>query len=331
MVSIIGDVFAFMEEVSGPRVAGATISVLEQPDKSVTTDASGHFEIDDLLEGSEVTLVMSHPDYYPTQSATYTLGARGINPFALQALPNNLFNALSGLFPGLDQTSHCVLATTVTRLGGTLHVDVRQGEAGATLALSPATPDAKGPVYFSEAVIPDSTLTATTKDGGAVYYNVPPGDYQLSAIKSGVSFAPVRMKCRAGYLVNAGPPIGVQANVIAPDWGAPLVVETDSYSASTDALCDRTGACVTAASGAAAYPAATVAACKAMFRRALGFVDTQCDATTHLRDAWKTFVDCRAATCKLTLGDDTACPAEESAWIAAMANYAPCYTAAHSH
>ena len=56
--------------------------------------------------------------------------------------------------------------------------------------------------------------------GGALYYHVAPGEYQLSATKEGFTVAPVKMKCRAGYLVNAGPPIGVQTSVRSPDWGA---------------------------------------------------------------------------------------------------------------
>jgi len=329
-VSVSGDVFAFMNEVPGPRVSGAKISVLEQPDRSATTGADGHFEIDGLDEGSEVTLVMDHPDFYPTQSATYTLGPNGIHPFAIQALSTALFDALSGLFTGLEQGSHCVLATTVTRLGGTLHVQVRQGEPGAALSIMPAPADVKGPVYFGENVLPDMSLTETTKDGGALYYHVPPGDYVLSAAKAGVTFAPVKMKCRAGYLVNAGPPIGLQASVAEPDWGAGASSPPDAYTASTDAMCAETGACVEAKNGAGAYPAATVSGCQATFRRALSFVDAACDAKAHARDAWKAFFDCRAADCALTLGDDTACAAEEQAYVDAMAAYAPCYTAAHA-
>jgi hypothetical protein len=328
--SIVGDVFAFLTEVAGPRVSGATISVLEQPDISTTTDAQGHFQIDGLAVGSEVTLVLDHPMFYPTQSATYTLGPRGIDPFTIQALPKTLFAAISSLFTGVDQTMHCALATTVTRLGGTLHVSVRQGEPGALLQLSPAAAGAQGPIYFSEAVLPDQSLTQTTKDGGGLYYNVPPGDYQLTATKSGVTFTPVKMKCRPGFVVDAGPPIAVQASVANPDWGPPAMMVNDAYTASTDALCEMTGACVTAAHGAAAYPAETVASCQAHFRRALGFVDPTCDAMAGLRDAWKGFFDCRAASCDLTLGDDTACPTEEQAYVDALAAYAPCYTAAHA-
>lgn len=327
-VSIKGDVFAFLSEVSGPRVAGATVSVLEHPEKSVETGADGHFEIDGLAAGTDATLVLSHPDFFPTQSATYTLGARGIDPFAFQALSQSLYQALSGLFMGLEMDTHCVIATTVTRLGGAVHVRVRQGEPGATLSISPASSEIEGPVYFGENALPDMSLTQTTKDGGALFYHVPPGEYVITAAKGGYTFHSEKVQCRAGFLVNAGPPLGVQSSVASPDWG-PATAALDAYSASTDAMCTRTGACSEAMNGAGSYPAATVAACQGTFRRLLGFVDPTCDAHAHVRDTLKAFFDCRAATCSLALGDDTACAAEEVAHVDALATYAPCYKAAH--
>jgi hypothetical protein len=328
-VSIKGDVLAFGSEVGGPRVSGATVALLEHPEKSMVTGADGHFELDGLDVGSAATLTLSHPMFYPTQSATYTLGPHGIDPIAFQAVSTALYTALSGLFTGLEMDTHCVVATTITRLGGTVHVSVRQGEPGSTLSISPTSPDIKGPVYFSESVLPDMTLQQTTKDGGALFYHVPPGVYVISASKPGFTFTPQTVTCRAGLLVNAAPPMGVQASVAAPDWGSSA--PPDAYSASTDALCAQTGACVEAMNGAGSYPAVTVSGCQATFRRALGFVDPTCDAQAHVRDAWKTFFDCRAATCALTLGGDTACPAEEQAYVDAMEAYAPCYTAAHAN
>jgi hypothetical protein len=327
-VSIKGDVFAFMNELSGPRIAGATISILERPDKSVITGADGHFEIDGLDEGSEATVILSHPDYYPTQSATYVLGPKGIDPFSLQVLSNGLFAILSQVFPGLDQNKNCAVATTITRLGGTLHVRVRQGEPGATLTISPASSGIKGPVYFNEMVLPDMTLTSSSIDGGALYYNVPPGTYALTATKPGFTFTTAKVTCRAGWLVNAGPPIGVQSDVKRADWGQ-VPIAADAFTASTDALCQATSDCENATNGAGAYPQATVASCKGTFQRALALVDASCDASTHVKDTWKAFFDCRAGSCALTLGDDTSCATEESAFVAAMEQYAPCYTAAH--
>jgi hypothetical protein len=330
-VSIKGDLFSFMSEVNGPRVSGGTVAVLEHPEKSVVTGADGHFEIDGLDVGSQVSLTLSDPMFFPTQSATYTLGPHGFDPLAFQVLPTVLYDALSGLFTGLEMDTHCVIATTITRLGGTVHVSVRQGEPGSTLSISPGSADIKGPVYFGVDALPDMTLQQTTKDGGALYYHVPPGVYVISASKPGFTFTPQTVTCRAGFLVNAGPPSGVQASVTDPDWGSSAVANAgaDQYSASTDALCAETGACVEAMYGAGRYPAATVADCQATFRRTLGFIEPTCDAQAHVRDTWKAFFDCRAASCALTLGDDTACPTEEQAYVDAMEAYAPCYTAAH--
>jgi hypothetical protein len=325
-VSITGDVFSFMSETSGARVSGATISVREQPARTTTTDADAHFELADLEEGSEVTLVMDHPLYVPLQTATITLGAHGVHPFTLQAATKNLFKLLSSQFPGIDLDLGCVMATTVARLGGTLHVNVRQGEADVLVTSTPALPTVNGPVYFGQDVIPDMKLTATTIDGGVVYYNVPAGDYVLGGTKPGVAFTPVKMKCRPGYLVNAGPPLGIQANVTSPDWGG--TVPDDATTASLDALCTRTAECENQASPGH-YPPATVDSCKAMFRRALSFVDPTCDATANVKSTWKAFADCKSKDCPSATGGDTVCATEEAAWNTAMAAYAPCYATAH--
>lgn len=105
-----------MQEVGGKRITGARVTVLERPDKSVVTGDDAHFQIDGLDEGSEITLVMEHPGYYPLQSGTYTLGPRGIVAFTLQAISRDLFAGLAAAFPPLEQESHCIMATTVTRL-----------------------------------------------------------------------------------------------------------------------------------------------------------------------------------------------------------------------
>ena len=60
-------------------------------------------------------------------------------------------------------------------------------------------------------MLPDSKRTETSEDGGVLFANVPPGDYTWTAHKAGVKFRSVKMKCRAGWLVNASPPWGLQA------------------------------------------------------------------------------------------------------------------------
>ena len=99
----------------------------------------------------------------------------------------------------------------MTRVGKSLYDPGAHGEDGATVAIDPPLPPEHGPIYFSSNVIPDRSLTETTDYGGAVYIQVPPGQYVLTASKPGVEFAQVKVKCRPGVLVNASPPWGLQA------------------------------------------------------------------------------------------------------------------------
>ncbi len=327
---VIGDVLPFLSEVGGKRVEGAKITVLEHPEMSVVTGPDAHFELDGLEVGSEVTLVMEHPNFHVTQTGTVVVGENGIFPFTIQAVSNALFNGLSGLVPAkLEEDKYCVIATTVTRSGGSLFVHLRQGEPGVEVALSPAVGAASGPIYFNESVLPDVKQASTSTDGGAVLINVPPGDYTITGSKAGLVFEPAHVKCRVGMVVNAGPPLGVLAHVQGADPGGGAGYTNDPYSASTGALCEQTAACVNAKS-AGDYPATTVESCKAMFRNALSFVDASCDADGAFRGAWKTLFDCRAASCDVALGDDTACPAEDAAFVDAMETYGACYAKKHA-
>lgn len=65
-------------------------------------------------------------------------------------------------------------------------------------------------IHFNEDVLPTPGLAETSVDGGVVWTNVVPGEYVLTASKEGVEFEPVKIRCRAGVLVNAGPPRGLQ-------------------------------------------------------------------------------------------------------------------------
>ena len=67
-----------------------------------------------------------------------------------------------------------------------------------------------GPIYFNSEVRPDRTLVQTSDDGGVLFVNVPPGTYTLTGTKAGAVFTTLKMKCEAGWLVNASPPWGLQ-------------------------------------------------------------------------------------------------------------------------
>jgi hypothetical protein len=210
LVSLSGDAIPFDDSPDG-RIAGADVSLLEHPERHVTTGADGHFVFDGLEEGSEATVVMSHPDYHAIQTGTITLGPEGVDRVTFQAVTYAIWDALAALLQVVpDDANRCQMVTTVTRVGKSIYTPGAHGEDAVTVTLDPPLPAQHGPIYFNSSVLPDRSLTQTSDDGGVLFIQVPPGDYVWTAHKADAVFSRVQMKCRAGYLVNASPPKGLQ-------------------------------------------------------------------------------------------------------------------------
>lgn len=325
LVKVQGDILPFTTEVAGKRVSGAKVSVLEHPEMTVTTGDDAHFVFEGIEVGSDLTLVVEHPAYKPTQTGTVKVGPKGIDPFPIQVVSLELFDLLASLMPQAPQEQFfCAIATTVARFGGSLYVTPRQGLPDVQVTLEPAARKESGPIYFNEAVIPDRTMMGTSIDGGVLYYRVPPGDYVLTAHKTGFVFAPVRFKCREGWVVNAGPPMGPVANVASPDHGLGTDRPADGYSEASDAFCEATSRCVNEREKATNYPLVTIGSCRAMFRNVWAFVNEPCDAQSKVRDAAKAMYACRTSSCQKLFGYDTECVDEEKAFRAAEVVYGAC-------
>lgn len=209
LVSVSGDAIPFLEVPDG-RIAGATVSILEQPDRHSVTGTDGHFHFDGLEEGSEVTFVMDHPEFFPIQTASITLGPEGAERVTFQAVQYAVYDAFANLLDIVPDPTRCQMVTTVTRKGKSIYDPGAHGEEGATVTLDPPLPAEHGPIYFNSSVLPQRDLTETSDDGGVLFIQVPPGEYTWTAHKPGVVFSQVKMKCRAGWLVNASPPWGLQ-------------------------------------------------------------------------------------------------------------------------
>jgi hypothetical protein len=183
--------------------------VLEHPERTSVTGADGHFLFEGLEVGDDATLTLEHPDYHRIQTGTLRLEVAGAERVTFQAV-NPLTYWGMGLLVGMipDERNKCQMVTTVTRVGKSLYDEGAHGEEGATVTIDPPLPPENGPIYFGSNVLPDPSLTETSDDGGVVFVQVPPGEYTWTATKPGVRFAQVRMKCRAGWLVNASPPWG---------------------------------------------------------------------------------------------------------------------------
>ncbi len=211
LASVSGDAIPFNGGPDG-RVEGAEIWILEHPERRLTTGADGRFAFEGLEVGSEVTLVLEHPDYHLIQTGTHVVPEGGIERLTFQAVTHDVyaaFAAVLGITP--DEEHACQMPTTVTRVGKSLYDPGAHGEAGATVTIEPPLSPDHGPIYFNSSVVPDRSLSETSDDGGVVFVQVPPGEYTLTAHAPGVEFRQVKMKCRAGVLVNASPPWGLQA------------------------------------------------------------------------------------------------------------------------
>lgn len=210
VATVEGDAIPFDQSPDG-RIDGAEVSILEFPEYSLVTGADGHFKFEGLPVGADITLVMAHPDYHPIQTGTHVLPDEGLQRVTFQAVTPAIYGALAaivGVTP--DDQKFCQMVTTVTRVGRSIYDPGAHGEAEVVVTVDPPLSAEQGPVYFNAQVIPEPGLTQTSEDGGVLYMQVPPGDYSWTATKAGAEFRPVRMKCRAGYLINASPPWGLQ-------------------------------------------------------------------------------------------------------------------------
>lgn len=212
-VAVSGDAFAFtLPGTPYGLIDGATISILEQPELSVQTDAMGHFVLPAVPAGSEATFVIAAEGFPLAYTKSFTIPDSGtLERVTFQVPDDTLFAALASLLAIEVDPAACQIVSTVTRVGKSIYDAGAHGEAGATVTLEPAIPAEHGPVYFGADVIPDRSLTETSEDGGVLYTNVPVGTYVMRAEKDGVTFEETTMKCEAGVLVNASPPYGLQA------------------------------------------------------------------------------------------------------------------------
>ncbi len=214
-VSASGHAFDFGP--SGGRVEGAVVTIPELPGLSTTTGADGEWAFHDLVSGTTLSFSMSMTGFPVVQTGTITLGPEGAELVTFQAPTQDMFDYMADLVGIVPDPARCQIATTVTRMGNSLYDTTpgTHGEPYATVTSEPPIPAGSGPIYFNLVtagiIFPDPDLTETTDDGGVLWVNVEPGTYVLTAHKPDTVFRDVVITCRAGVVVNASPPWGLQA------------------------------------------------------------------------------------------------------------------------
>ena len=233
-----GDLMAF-----GPNtdpIAGLTVTVLEQPALSATTDGSGHWRIDGLPVGSTATFALDGGERPRIQTATFTVPTGGLERVTFQSPDHAMYAVLESIVAEEARADRCQVASTVTRRGYSLYggaADGTHGEPGATVTIDPVPSGGATPIYFNgsrfDTIWPDRALTETTADGGVLFLNLPPGTYTLTAHKAGATIRPVTITCRAGVLVNASPPWGLQVESGGLDLDETVAFPTATTSTTT--------------------------------------------------------------------------------------------------
>jgi len=193
-------------------VTGAELYLLEYPTERMAIGPDGLFRFENLPDHSQVTVGLSHADFYPALAATLSIETTDIAGVTFQAVTWPIAGFLGQLM-GADpyDPDQCTMVATVTAIGENQNSVYAPGEPGVVVTVEPAVAPERGPVYFNTWVIPDRSLSETTTDGGVIVAGVEPGTYVWTAHKQGLEFAPLTLTCVGGAVTNGSPPYGIQA------------------------------------------------------------------------------------------------------------------------
>jgi len=168
----------------GTPVAGATVCILGYPSiPCATADGAGAYSIQVPVPfagdaGLDVAMNATAMGYLGTTvllTETCVPGLCGVISPSFRLLDDTTASGLLGTQAGFafPNAGRAFVQVSIFHLSG-------GAEIGTTLSLSPSSPDG-GPVYVSDAGVPDPTLTSITAEANAYFGNVPPGNIQVTA------------------------------------------------------------------------------------------------------------------------------------------------------
>ena len=212
-VEISGRAYAFNH--MDTFLAGAVIKVREMPRLSATTDASGDYELKVPDDASVTPYIEPPAGYHQIDLQTFHTRGKNISNANFQTPGDAEYFGLAAILAeplGPDMRPvNCVIVTTASARN-VRGVDYETFEErtphGVPGAMGISAPAIAGPTYFNENVIPDSSETETSEDGGMIWTSVPAGTYRISATHPEARFASFLATCEPGRVVNANPPWG---------------------------------------------------------------------------------------------------------------------------
>jgi hypothetical protein len=190
--------------------------VRERAGLSAVTDAAGDYALE-VPDGADITpYIEPPPGYHQIDLQTFHTRGRDLENVNFQTPADAEYNGLATVLDvpfGPDgRPEQCAIVTTASARDvrgvdfETFRARTPHGVPGATARAKPALPG--GAVYFNDQVIPDTSRTATSGDGGIVWTEVPEGAYRVITESPNTRFASFLATCEPGRIVNANPPWG---------------------------------------------------------------------------------------------------------------------------
>lgn len=208
---VTGMVFVFGPNGAGLTVEGGIVAVVEDLSITTTVAADGMFAFD-VPSGGPATFSFTKDGFHLAHSAAIDVTPAGISMLGFQVPVEETYQLLASVAKITLDPTKCQIVTTISASGTTPYGGDGLGVPGSTITSDPSAGET--PIYFAYqggTIYPDNTLTETSMDGGAIIPNADAGgEYVIQGHKSGVTFQPATIRCRAGALANAAPPNGIQ-------------------------------------------------------------------------------------------------------------------------
>jgi len=194
---------------------GATIRIAEFPELRATVQPDGRYDLQ-VPDHARVTPYIVDPGYHAIYLQTFTTNGEDLVNVNFQTPTEAVYRGLVALLKVPVDSQGNLAACAIVSTFSTRNVRdlsfaqfIAYGAHGVAGATASATPVLPTPVYFNQNVVPDPAQTASSKDGGVVWSNVPAGVYTITAHDPGTRFASFVATCRPGRVVNANPPWGL--------------------------------------------------------------------------------------------------------------------------
>ncbi|MBN8866787.1 MAG: hypothetical protein J0H98_04485 [Solirubrobacterales bacterium] len=210
--------------ITAHRGDGATVYIAEHPDLRTTAAADGYWKLE-VPDRESVTPCADYEGHHPTCDQTFFTRGSDLNQVNFQMVDHQIagiLGVLSGaaMVDGPDggpRVKECAIVSTFYEKEKRSFFDFQDfldaaphGVAGATaVATSETGAVLPGPIYYNESVMPDRSYDMSSRDGGVMWVDIPPGVYTITSSHPTARFAPFRATCRDGRLINASPPWGL--------------------------------------------------------------------------------------------------------------------------